>query len=181
MAASLRGVHVVDLRTGDHGWVPAAALQLGYRRSDLAPHQVVVRARLTLRRGDRDRAEAEIADIVRWRRAHQPGGPNAGSVFTNPPGDSAGRLLDEAGAKGRRHGTAAVSTKHANFVQADDGGSADDVAALMAELRELAAERHGVDLHAETHLVGFRPDVAAAAGALLVPPPDGDPPPEVEG
>jgi UDP-N-acetylmuramate dehydrogenase len=102
-------------------------------------------------------------------------------VFTNPPGDSAGRLLDEAGAKGRRHGTAAVSTKHANFVQADDGGSADDVAALMAELRELAAERHGVDLHAETHLVGFRPEVAAAAGALLVAPPDGDPPPEVEG
>ena len=62
-----------------------------------------------------------------WRRANQPGGPNAGSVFTNPPGDSAGRLIDAAGGKGRRRGTAAVSTKHANFIQADDGGRADDV------------------------------------------------------
>ena len=62
-----------------------------------------------------------------WRRANQPGGQNAGSVFTNPPGDSAGRLIDAAGCKGLRVGTAAVSTKHANFFQADAGGSADDV------------------------------------------------------
>ena len=66
--------------------------------------------------------EAEIAEIVRWRREHQPGGPNAGSVFTNPAGDSAGRLIEAAGAKGLRVGTAEVSTKHANFIQADDGG-----------------------------------------------------------
>ena len=65
---------------------------------------------------------ATIAEIVRWRRANQPGGRNAGSVFTNPPGDSAGRLIDACGLKGFRIGTAEVSTKHANFIQADPGG-----------------------------------------------------------
>ena len=65
-------------------------------------------------------AEAELAEIVRVAPGeHQPGGPNAGSVFTNPPGDSAGRLIDAAGGKGLRLGTAEVSTKHANFIQAD--------------------------------------------------------------
>ena len=84
------------------------------------------------RAGDTAAGEATLAEIVRWRREHQPGGQNAGSVFTNPAGDSAGRLIDAAGAKGLRVGTAAVSDKHANFIQADPGGSADDVAALMA-------------------------------------------------
>ena len=79
-----------------------------------------------------------------------------------------GTPLDEAGAKGRRHGTAEVSAKHANFIQADDAGSADDVAALMAELRVLVRARAAVDLHAETHVVGFSPAVADAAGAHLI-------------
>lgn len=168
MAASLRRVRVVDLRTGEDGWMSAGALELGYRRSALTPHQVVVAAELALAVGDRAAAEAEISDIVRWRREHQPGGANAGSVFTNPPGDSAGALLDHAGAKGRRHGTAELSTKHANFIQADDGGSADDVAALMAELREVVRAHAGIDLHAETHLIGFSPEAAEAAGARLL-------------
>ncbi len=80
-------------------------------------------------------ATAEIDEIVRWRREHQPGGPNAGSVFTNPTDDSAGRLIDAAGCKGLRVGPAEVSTKHANFIQADAGGRADDVFDLMAEVR----------------------------------------------
>ena len=76
-------------------------------------------------------------------------------MFTNPEGDSAGRLIDTAGGKGRRVGSAAVSTKHANFIQVDPEGSADDVLALMGELRALVREHHGVDLEVETHLVGF--------------------------
>ncbi len=76
-------------------------------------------------------------------------------MFTNPPGDSAGRLIDAAGCKGLRVGTAAVSTKHANFFQADAGGSADDVVALMAEVRRRVRDHAGVDLHPETRLVGF--------------------------
>jgi UDP-N-acetylmuramate dehydrogenase len=155
VAATLVRVRVADLSTGEDGEVPAADLHLGYRRSSVRPSQVVVRAELALAPGDRARSEAEIAEIVRWRRANQPGGQNAGSVFTNPPGDSAGRLVDAAGCKGLRLGTAHVSPKHANFIQADDGGSADDVLALMVEVGRRVEERFGVQLVPETRLAGF--------------------------
>jgi UDP-N-acetylmuramate dehydrogenase len=157
LAASLRSIRVVDLTGGEDGEVTADRLGLGYRTSNLATTTVVVDATIGLAPGDRDAGEALLADIVRWRRENQPGGPNAGSVFTNPPGDSAGRLIDAAGAKGLRHGTAEVSTKHANFIQADPGGRADDVRALMLEVRRRVAEELGVDLHPETVLVGFDP------------------------
>jgi UDP-N-acetylmuramate dehydrogenase len=155
MAATLTRVRVVDLGSGDDGWVAAAALDLGYRRSAIGPNQVVVCAELELERGDSARAEATIASIVRWRRANQPGGQNAGSVFTNPRGDSAGRLIDTAGCSGLRHGTATVSDKHANFFIADDGGRADDLYALMHEVRRRVHDVHGVWLEPETRLIGF--------------------------
>jgi UDP-N-acetylmuramate dehydrogenase len=155
LAACLVGVRVVDLAGGEDGAVPAARLDLGYRRSALTASTVVVEATLGLAPGDREAGERLLAEIVRWRRENQPGGPNAGSVFTNPPGDSAGRLVDAAGCKGLRIGTAEVSTKHANFIQADAGGRADDVLALMHEVRRRVREASGVDLHPETVLVGF--------------------------
>jgi UDP-N-acetylmuramate dehydrogenase len=155
MAACLTGVRVVDLRTGEDGVMPASALHLGYRRSALEPHQVVLAADLALAPGDAEAGAAELAEIVAWRRANQPGGANAGSVFTNPDGDSAGRLIEAAGAKGLRLRTAAVSDKHANFIQADDGGRADDVRALMDLVVERVRAATGVTLHPETHLVGF--------------------------
>ena len=156
-ASTLQRVRVVDLATGEDGEVPASALDLGYRRSALTSTQVVVWAEFALAAGDAATAEAEVRDIVRWRREHQPGGQNAGSVFTNPPGDSAGRLVEAAGAKGLRVGSAEVSPKHANFIQADAGGRADDVFALMVEVRRRVAAHAGVVLHPETHLVGFPP------------------------
>jgi UDP-N-acetylmuramate dehydrogenase len=156
MAASLIDARIVDLgRRGSDTIIPAADLELGYRRSAIAPQHVVVAATLELRPGDRAAGEREIADIVAWRRANQPGGQNAGSVFTNPPADSAGRLIDAAGCKGLRLGSAEVSSKHANFFQADAGGSADDVRALMEVVRHRVREHSGVDLHPETRLVGF--------------------------
>ena len=167
MAAVLVGVHVFDVGTGEDGWVPADALHLGYRRSSLRATQIVVSAELALARGEREAAEAEIASIVRWRRANQPGGANAGSVFANPAGRSAGELVDVAGLKGFRRGSAHVSTKHANFIQVDEGGSADDVAGLMADVRARVLGATGHDLHAETRLVGFTAEVASAAGADL--------------
>src|SRR5581483_5076065 len=132
----------------------ASALQFAYRHSTIEPHHLVVWGEFGLRPGDREASEATIADIVRWRREHQPGGQNAGSVFTNPEGDAAGRLIEAAGLKGRRWGTAQVSEKHANFIQADDGGSADDVWALMHEVRRTVADRTGVDLHWEVKAIG---------------------------
>ncbi len=157
MAGSLLRVRVVDTAGGEDGVVPASELDLAYRQSSLRSSDVVVWAELELGRGDPGEAEAEIASIVRWRRANQPGGQNAGSVFTNPPGDSAGRLVEVAGCKGMRLGSASVSTRHANFIQADEGGSADDVFALMADVRRQVAARTGVVLEPETRLVGFGP------------------------
>lgn len=165
MAASVEEVHVLDLRTGEDSMMAPAELRFGYRRSALRPEQIVVGCRLVLVPGTRATGEERIAEIVRWRREHQPGGANAGSVFTNPEGDSAGRLIDETGLKGLRIGTAEVSTKHANFIQADAEGSADDIARVMIEVRRAVAERTGIDLHAETHLVGFAAEIVSAAGA----------------
>ncbi|MFZ6005971.1 MAG: UDP-N-acetylmuramate dehydrogenase [Actinomycetota bacterium] len=155
MATCLIGVRVVDLRTGEDGAVSVPELELGYRQSTLSAHQLVVSADLQLSPGDPVAGAEMLADIVAWRRANQPGGPNAGSVFTNPPGDSAGRLIDSVGAKGMRVGSACVSTKHANFIQADSGGSADDVHALMLQLIDRVRAATGVVLRPETRLVGF--------------------------
>ena len=155
VAGVLERAHVVGLASGLAGWRPAAALHLAYRTSDLGPADVVVAAELRGRPGDRATSEALIDEIVRWRRVNQPGGQNAGSVFTNPDGAAAGRLIDEAGMKGMRIGTAAVSTKHANFIQADAGGSAEDVLAVLDAVHDAVQARTGVDLHTEIRLIGF--------------------------
>lgn len=135
--------------------VPTSALHLGYRRSAIADHHLVVSVDLALAEGDAATGASTLSEIVAWRRANQPGGPNAGSVFTNPDGDSAGRLIELAGAKGLRLGSASVSPKHANFIQADEGGRADDIHALMALVVERVRAATGIELHPETHLAGF--------------------------
>jgi UDP-N-acetylmuramate dehydrogenase len=165
----LRSCEWFDLRSGRLRQVAGPDLRFAYRRSAVESHDVVVAATYELEPGDRQRSEAAIRDIVRWRREHQPGGQNAGSVFTNPreapPRDSAGWLIDAAGLKGLRVGTAMVSEKHANFIQADTGGSADDVVALMLQVQQRVAERMGVVLHAEVKLIGFDPVSTSTLGS----------------
>jgi UDP-N-acetylmuramate dehydrogenase len=146
---------IVDLSGPGARTVEARDLALAYRHSVVGDSEVVVMAEFSLERGDAVKSRVRISEIVRWRRDHQPGGQNAGSVFTNPPEDSAGRLVEEAGLKGMRIGTAAVSERHANFIQADPGGSADDVRRLIDEVQRLVAERLGVELITELRLVGF--------------------------
>ncbi len=157
MAANLVSVDIVDLTTGRCHTKQASELHLGYRTSNIEAHQFVSRATLELDVQDPEdqRGENELSEIVRWRRANQPGGQNAGSVFTNPPDDSAGRLIDAAGLKGHRVGSAEVSTVHANFIQVDPNGSADDVMALMEHIVDVVEASSGIRLHAETRLVGF--------------------------
>lgn len=155
MSECVSRVRVVDLAGERDGELTLDDLAYGYRRSSVTSTQVVVEAELFLRSGDARRSEEQIAEIVRWRREHQPGGQNAGSVFTNPPGDSAGRIVEAAGLKGFRLGSAHVSPKHANFVQADVGGSADDVLALIREVQRRVEERTGVRLEPELRTVGF--------------------------
>lgn len=155
MVDVLRTARLVDLVSGSDRVVGVAELELGYRRSAVEKRQLVVSAELGLSRGDPTEGEREIAEIVAWRRANQPGRQNAGSVFTNPQGDTAGRLIEAAGCKGLRVGTAEVSSKHANFFQADPGGSADDLLALMHEVRRRVNLATGVELAPETQLVGY--------------------------
>jgi UDP-N-acetylmuramate dehydrogenase len=151
----LTACRIVGLRGGGERAVEASALELSYRHSAIGPYDVVTEASFRLEHGDAGASNERIAEIVRWRREHQPGGQNAGSVFTNPPGDAAGRLVEAAGLKGLRIGTAAVSDKHANFVQADPGGSADDVRRVVDEVRALVAARLGVELRTELKMIGF--------------------------
>jgi UDP-N-acetylmuramate dehydrogenase len=155
MADVLRWATVFDLESGSAVTRSLVELETGYRRSAVRPADVVVRAELRLTSCDTEGALEKVREVVRWRTANQPGGFNAGSVFTNPPGDSAGRLIDSAGLKGMRHGSAAVSEKHANFFQAERHGSADDVRALIDEVRAAVLEHQGIDLVPELCLVGF--------------------------
>jgi UDP-N-acetylmuramate dehydrogenase len=146
---------VIDLLTGEVGDRSAGELGLAYRHSNLADTDMVVAA--TFRTVARPRGEAEtiMREITRWRREHQPGGTlNAGSVFKNPPGDAAGRLIDSLGLKGLRVGGAAVSARHANFFVADAQASAQDLYDLVAEVRRRVWEATGVELEPEVRFVG---------------------------
>jgi UDP-N-acetylmuramate dehydrogenase len=155
MASCLERYRWVDLLGPAEGTDDVAKLEYAYRSSSVTASQLVVSADLRVTAGSSKKEQAEVAEIVRWRREHQPGGSNAGSVFTNPEGDSAGRLIDEAGLKGFAIGSAHVSEKHANFIQAERGGRADDVRAVMEHVRREVTERCGVSLQTEVRLLGF--------------------------
>jgi UDP-N-acetylmuramate dehydrogenase len=168
MAACVRRYSWVDLRDDREGTDSVDRLSYGYRSSSVGAAEVVLGAALAVTPGLVAAEQAALTSIVRWRRQHQPGGSNAGSVFTNPAGDSAGRLIEQAGLKGYRLGTAHVSEKHANFIQADKNGRADDVRALMEYVRRGVAERCGVRLSTEVRLLGFddwETDAMTANGA----------------
>jgi UDP-N-acetylenolpyruvoylglucosamine reductase len=119
-------------------------LALGYRRSSIGPGEVVAAVGFALRPGDGDAILARLAEFRGQRRRTQPQGVRTfGSVFTNPPGDSAGRLLEAAGCKGLRVGGARFSPVHANFIEAEPGTRAADVLRLMAEGRGRVAHLAG--------------------------------------
>jgi UDP-N-acetylmuramate dehydrogenase len=153
MAASLSEA-IIYADASSRTW-SLADLAFGYRVSALKAGDLVTGVTLRLARGDRDAAKAQISEIVRWRREHQPGGANAGSVFQNPPGDSAGRLIEAAHCKGLRVGSAVVSEKHANFILVDAGGRANDVYELLVTVRDRVMASSGVLLRSEHRLLGF--------------------------
>ena len=158
MASSLTSVRMFHLRKGREAHVNAVDLGLRFRGSALDDHHVVLSATVDLEWSKSPEAsEAELQEVVRWRRENQPGGQNAGSVFVNPePGKiSAGAVIDELGMRGMRVGSAQVSEKHANFIQADVGGNAQDVVALMAEVRRRVRDERGYVLRSEIRLIGF--------------------------
>jgi UDP-N-acetylmuramate dehydrogenase len=154
IADVLVAASVVDLGRGDERRVPTAELGYAYRHSELGPLDVVTGGELTLAAGQSNEVGKRIASYLDWRRAHQPPGRSAGSVFVNPPGDSAGRLIDEAGAKGMRIGGAEVSTVHANFIVASADATAADVWALIRRVQDMVAQRSGVELRPEVRFLG---------------------------
>ena len=155
LADVLESVDVFRLDQGRLEQIAAADAGFGYRRSSLPKDGVVVGATVLLRPGDPAEIRAAMDDARDWRRRTQPlAEANCGSVFKNPPGDHAARLIDEAGGKGLTVGGASVSTKHANFIVASEGVRAADVLQLIAEIRELVLARSGIRLEPEVHLVG---------------------------
>lgn len=170
MIASLISVRMFHLERGIEANVSAADLGLRFRGSDLTDDHVVLSATLRLSWGDTILGQGKLSEIVKWRRDNQPGGQNAGSVFVNPVAGvtSAGELIDGLGLRGHRIRSAFVSDKHANFIQSDENGSADDIVELMGFIRQRVSERHGIDFRSEIRLIGFPTAVSAEAGASNV-------------
>ncbi len=156
-----RLVQASVMRSDGHEEVlDAAGLGLAYRDSILkasvegAP-EVVTWASFELEPAPPDVIAGRLDEIRRWRQAHQPLGlPSAGSVFRNPDGDSAGRIIDELGLKDRRIGGAAVSPRHANFIVNDQKGTAADVRRLAEEVQAMVLRERGVRLTLEIVFAG---------------------------
>ena len=157
-------VEIVTMGDGRTVAVPASEAGFRYRDTALPDDAVVIGATVRLEPGDPQRIRGHMDEAREWRRRTQPlAEPNCGSVFTNPPGDHAARLVESVGAKGLRVGGAGVSTKHSNFIVADAGASASDVLSLIEQVRGLVLERTGIHLEMEVRLVGaFEGDRPAA-------------------
>ncbi|MXZ62561.1 MAG: hypothetical protein F4Y98_02900 [Chloroflexi bacterium] len=131
--------------------IPRRELSFGYRRSSLRGAGVMVLgATLRLHERPREEIEAELRTLLEHRQATQPtAGPNAGSIFRNPDGDYAGRLIEAAGCKGMSVGGAHVSELHANFFVHDGDATAADMVALMTQVQRRVLEDAGVRLQPE--------------------------------
>jgi UDP-N-acetylmuramate dehydrogenase len=155
MKDCLVGVEVWDVGRGRRATLSAGDLELGYRTSNLTDAQLVVEASLALQEADTAEVRARMESYRRHRADTQPGAlQNAGSVFRNPPGDHAGRLVEAAGLKGFTVGGARVAELHANFFIAGEGATAQDVYELVGRVIDKVRAAHGVELVPEIRFVG---------------------------
>jgi len=133
----------------------AVDLGFSYRTSNVEGQDVVLQATYSVRPRSAERISNLMREAIRWRRDNQPGGTmNAGSIFRNPPGDAAGRIIDSLGLKGMRRGGARVSYRHANFFVTDSGARAQDVHDLVWAVRRRVRDRSGILLHPGVRCVG---------------------------
>jgi UDP-N-acetylmuramate dehydrogenase len=150
----VRAVESLDARGGRHRRLPGD-YRIAYREVHGPAGEWFVAAELKLAAGDTAASQARIKELLAKRGATQPTSqPNAGSVFRNPPGDHAARLIQASGLKGHCIGAACVSEKHANFIINTGGAKAADVEALIAHVAAVVQEQHGVTLQREVHIVG---------------------------
>jgi UDP-N-acetylmuramate dehydrogenase len=160
VASVLRWATILEQAEEACRW-PVERLEYGYRTSALkrrvsrdGQHAVVLDAQFALRTGQSDELEERVAEIAHRRKKAQPAGATCGSVFRNPAGDFAGRLIDSAGLKGMRVGGAEISLVHANFVVNHGDASASDVMSLIDRARQEVEERFDVHLELEIELLG---------------------------
>ncbi|HSG79092.1 MAG TPA: UDP-N-acetylmuramate dehydrogenase [Acidimicrobiia bacterium] len=154
-AGALVAARILDVRSVAVREADRAALDMAYRHTNVAADDLVLSARFRTEPVEPAVAEARIREITRWRKEHQPGGTlNAGSVFKNPPGDAAGRIIDEAGLKGLSVGGASVSERHANFFVAGPDARPSDVHGLVQEVRRRVLDVAGIDLEPEVRFIG---------------------------
>ncbi len=155
MKDSLQSVDFVNSR-GRRMRIEASALTFSYRKTAL-PKGIVVGAWFQLKAGTREEIEQTTKSYLQYRKETQPLMlPNAGSVFKNPPGQSAGQLVESLGLKGLRVGDAEVSTKHANFIVNQGQATASDVLTLIRKVRGLVAKKLGIHLELEWKILGER-------------------------
>jgi UDP-N-acetylmuramate dehydrogenase len=151
----------VDLVTSDGALsVPAEDMGFHYRgASGLQSDSAIIGGSFLLEQKTRSDVNARVRSYLEQRSRSQPvNQPSCGSVFKNPPGDSSGRLIDEAGLKGAQKGNASISTKHANFIVTNKNASAEDVIALIDLARDRVLEATGVLLATEVRIVGVPRD-----------------------
>jgi UDP-N-acetylmuramate dehydrogenase len=156
IAGALESVTLLRV-DGSEANEPASALALAYRESRLkqSAGDLILTATFGLAPADPAAIKVRLDEIRRWRQEHQPlNQPSAGSVFRNPPGDSAGRLIDACGLKGAHIGGAAISGKHANFIVNSGGATASDVRRLAESARRTVAGKFGVELVYEIQFLG---------------------------
>jgi UDP-N-acetylmuramate dehydrogenase len=162
----LDAVECFRLEAGTRESIAAARLGFAYRSSDLPSDAVVVGASFALVPGVESEIAAGLREAREWRRANQPLNlPNAGSVFKNPSGDAAGRLIETVCGKGMAVGGAHISEVHANFIVASGGARADDVYTLIRRIQRQVADETGIELEPEVRLIGEFEEVDDGAHA----------------
>lgn len=152
----LESVRLVS-RRGERREAPACEIAHGYRWTALCDSgEIVSRATLGLRSAPLEEIEAKTRAVAEKRRGALPGGPNAGSVFKNPAGQYAGRLIEACGLKGTCEGGAVISERHANVIVNRGGARAADVLALMRRMRDAVREEFGITLSPEVEMLGLK-------------------------
>ncbi|MCE9667569.1 UDP-N-acetylmuramate dehydrogenase [Myxococcus stipitatus] len=153
---AFRVIEAVEVATADGvGWLTKAQVPHAYRHSELPAGGVVTRVRFLLPKGDVAASKVVMDADLGYRKRTQPlSQPNFGSVFTNPPGDHAGRLIEKVGLKGHTLGRAQISTLHANWIVNLGGATARDVLGLVTLMQTRVREETGVDMKPEVKRMG---------------------------
>jgi UDP-N-acetylmuramate dehydrogenase len=156
MAGNLANIRLLHRQSGEEVW-PVEKMEYGYRTSILKrthPQAVILSAQMVLEREDRQEIRSKMEKYSGLRRSSQPAGASMGSMFKNPPGEFAGRLIEAAGLKGTKIGNATISTQHANFFLNDHATKAKDMRKLIQLAQKSVSDQFGIQLELEIELIG---------------------------